>query len=76
SNELAKLDRDDLERMVRGLLTNGVALSFYGKRTALEIYRRVRPRVTRREPKLHVGSPADQACNLLIEGENLQAMVT
>ena len=37
--ELAKLDRDDLERMVRGLLTNGVALSFHGKRTAMEIAR-------------------------------------
>lgn len=74
--ELAKLDRDDLERMVRGLLSHGVALSFHGKRTALEIYRRVRPRVTRREPKLHVGSAADQARNMLIEGENLQAMVT
>lgn len=74
--ELAKLDRDDLERMVRGLLTNGVALSFHGKRTAMEIARRVRPRVTRREAKLHVGPAADQARNLLIEGENLQAMVT
>lgn len=76
SVELAKLDRDDLERMVRGLLSQGVALSFFGKRTALEIYRRVRPRVTRREPKLHVGQPEDQTRNLLIEGENLQAMVT
>lgn len=74
--ELAKLDRDDLERVVRGLLSHGVALSFHGKRTALEIYRRVRPRVTRREPKLHVGPSADQARNMLIEGENLQAMVT
>ncbi|MEA1618317.1 site-specific DNA-methyltransferase [Erythrobacter sp. T5W1-R] len=74
--ELAKLDRDDLERIVRGLLSNGVALSFHGKRTALEIYRRVRPRVMRREPKLHVGPSADQARNLLVEGENLQAMVT
>ena len=74
--ELAKLDRDDLERIVRGLLSHGVALSFHGKRTALEIYRRVRPRVTRREPRLHVGPAEDQARNLLVEGENLQAMVT
>ena len=40
-SELAKLDRDDLERIVRGLLSHGVALSFHGKRTALEIYRRM-----------------------------------
>jgi adenine-specific DNA-methyltransferase len=53
-----------------------VALTFHGKRSVMEISRRVRPRVTRREPKLHVGDPEEQANNLLIEGENLQAMVT
>ncbi|WP_188915030.1 site-specific DNA-methyltransferase [Salinarimonas ramus] len=73
---LDALDRDDLVKIVRGLLANGVALSFHGKRTAVEIARRVRPRVTRREPKLHVGSLEDQCHNLLVEGENLQAMVT
>lgn len=74
--ELAKLNRDDLEQMVRGLLSHGVALSFHGKRTALEIYRRVRPRVTRREARLNVGPATEQSRNMLIEGENLQAMVT
>jgi adenine-specific DNA-methyltransferase len=62
--------------MVRGLLSNGVALSFHGKRSAMEIAKRVRPRIMRREPRLHVGSPEEQTRNLLIEGENLQAMVT
>jgi adenine-specific DNA-methyltransferase len=70
------LDRDDLIAMVRRMVNVGVSLSFYGKRTALEIARRVRPRVTRRVRDLHVGSPDDQSRNLLIEGENLQAMVT
>lgn len=70
------LDREDLVKLVKSMLSNGVALTFHGKRTAVEIARRVRPRVTRREPKLHVGEPADQAKNLLVEGENLQAMVT
>lgn len=51
-NELAKLDRDDLEKMVRGLLTNGVALSFHGKRTAMEIARRVG----------HVSQGASRSC--------------
>ena len=73
---LENLDREDLLKVVKSLISNGVALSFHGKRTALEIAKRVRPRLTRREPKLHVGTPADQARNLLIEGENLQAMVT
>ncbi len=73
---LENLDREDLLKVLKGLLSNGVALSFHGKRTAMEIAKRVRPRLTRREPKLHVGPAADQARNLLIEGENLQAMVT
>jgi adenine-specific DNA-methyltransferase len=70
------LDRDDLVKLVKGLLANGVALSFHGKRTAMEIAKRVRPRVMRRESRLHVGPPEEQTRNLLIEGENLQAMVT
>ena len=74
--ELASLSREDLEKLARGLMTSGVALSFHGKRTAMEIAKKVRPRVTRRENKLHVGSKEHQSKNLLIEGENLQAMVT
>lgn len=76
ASALERLDREDLVKLVKSMLSNGVALNFYGKRTAQEISRRVRPRVTRREPKLHVGDPDEQAKNLLIEGENLQAMVT
>ncbi|MDC6128998.1 site-specific DNA-methyltransferase [Burkholderia gladioli] len=70
------LDRDDLVRLVKSMLNNGIALSFHGKRSAKEISRKVRPRVMRREPRLHVGSPSEQSRNLLIEGENLQTMVT
>lgn len=76
SDPLDSLDKDELVRLVRGLLSNGVALSFHGKRTALEIAKRVRPRVMRREPKLNVGDLAQQGRNLLMEGENLQTMVT
>jgi adenine-specific DNA-methyltransferase len=75
-NPLELLDREDLIKLVKTMLGSGVALTFHGKRSALEISRRVRPRVMRREPKLHVGAPEEQAKNLLIEGENLQAMVT
>jgi adenine-specific DNA-methyltransferase len=70
------LDREDLIAMVRRMVNGGVSLSFYGKRTALEIARRVRPRVTRRVKDLHIGSPSEQSRNLLVEGENLQTMVT
>jgi adenine-specific DNA-methyltransferase len=70
------LDKDDLVAMIKKMVNGGVSLSFYGKRTAMEIARRVRPRVTRRMTDLHVGTPDEQSNNLLIEGENLQAMVT
>ncbi|MBZ0330085.1 site-specific DNA-methyltransferase [Halomonas sp. ANAO-440] len=74
--ELSKLSREELERLVKSMMTSGVALSFHGKRSALQIAKKVRPRQTRREPKLHVGSSDEQSKNMLIEGENLQAMVT
>ncbi|MBO6809237.1 site-specific DNA-methyltransferase [Thalassospira sp.] len=74
--ELPKLSRDELELLVKSMMTSGVALSFHGKRSAMQIAKRVRPRQTRREPKLHVGTSEAQSKNMLIEGENLQAMVT
>lgn len=74
--ELSKLSREELERLAKSMMTSGVALSFHGKRSAMQIAKKVRPRQTRREPKLHVGPPEAQAKNMLIEGENLQAMVT
>jgi hypothetical protein len=75
-NPLDQLDREDLIKLVKTMLSNGVALTFHGKRSALEISRRVRPRVMRPERKLHVGAPDEQSRNLVIEGENLQTMVT
>jgi adenine-specific DNA-methyltransferase len=73
---LELLDREDLLKLLSAMMNGGVALSFSGKGAVIEIARRVRPRVTRRIPELHVGSAEDQSKNMLIEGENLQAMVT
>lgn len=73
---LELLDREDLVRLVTTLVGGGVVLNFHGKRHAMEIAKRVRPRCTRRVTDLHVGPPHEQARNVLIEGENLQAMVT
>lgn len=73
---LELLDQEDLLKLVKGMVSGGVVLSFHGKRTAAEISRRVRPRVTRRLPDLSVGTPEEQSRNMIIEGENLQAMVT
>jgi adenine-specific DNA-methyltransferase len=67
---LERRHREDLVKLVKTMLSNGVALAFHGKRSVMEISRHVRPRVSRREPKLHVGDPEEQANNLLIEGEN------
>jgi adenine-specific DNA-methyltransferase len=75
-DNFALLDREDLLALVKRMASGGLGLNFHGKRTAMEIARKVRPRVTRRIKDLHVGSPEAQSKNVLIEGENLQAMVT
>ena len=73
---LELLDREDLLKMLTSLAEGGVFINFYGKRAATEIAKKVRPRVTRQVKDLHVGPPQEQCKNMLIEGENLQAMVT
>ena len=75
-SSLDLLDKDDLLEIVKKMVSGGISLSFYGKRTAAEIDKRVRPRSTRIQKHLCVGSPEEQAQNMIIEGENLQALVT
>ena len=75
-NALEMLDREDLVKMVKTMMSGGVVLNFHGKRTAQEIDKKVRPRQTQIIKKLSIGTPEEQARNLIIEGENLQAMVT
>src|SRR6266436_3572431 len=50
-NSLELLDREDLIKLVTGMAGGGVFLNFHGKRSAMEIAKRVRPRVTRRVSK-------------------------
>jgi adenine-specific DNA-methyltransferase len=76
SQALDMLDREDLIKLVKSLTSGGVVLNFHGKRIAQEIDKKVRPRQTRILEKLSVGTPEEQRRNLIIEGENLQAMVT
>jgi adenine-specific DNA-methyltransferase len=75
-DSLELLDREDLLAMVKKMVGGGVVLSFHGKRTAQEIDRKVRPRQTRVVKTLCAGTPEEQSRNMIIEGENLQAMVT
>jgi adenine-specific DNA-methyltransferase len=75
-NSLEMLDQEDLLKLVKSMMSGGVFLNFHGKRSAMEISKRVRPRVTRRITELHCGTPEEQCRNMIVEGENLQAMVT
>ena len=54
----------------------GVRITFAGKSTVREIALRLRPRVMQRVAKYCVGTEEQQAASLVIEGENLQAMVS
>ncbi len=75
-SSLELLDKEDLLEIVKKMVSGGISLSFYGKRTAAEIDKRVRPRCTRIQKHLCVGTPEEQAQNMIVEGENLQALVT
>jgi adenine-specific DNA-methyltransferase len=58
------------------MATGGIAVMFHGKRSAMEIQKLVRPRAIRVDKALSYGSKAEQAKNIILEGENLQGMVT
>jgi len=73
---LQDLSRDDLLEVLEHAEGAGIRISFGGKTGARRLARQVRPRVTRNAPKLGYGEAADRAKNVLIEGDNLQSMVT
>lgn len=73
---LELMSKEDLIDVIRSMVDGGVSINFHGKRISHEIYKKVRPRQTLVKKELSFGSPEDQVRNLLIEGENLQAMVT
>lgn len=54
----------------------GIRINFPGKQISRLIARKVRPRLTREVKKYSTGTTSAQAENLLIEGDNLQAMAT
>lgn len=66
------MDDDLLEANSEG----GIRINFAGKSGDRRLARLVRPRVTRTVAKLGHGTPDERARNLLIEGDNLQSMVT
>lgn len=77
--DLELLGKDELIEVIVRLLGEvepGVKLTFPGKAAARRITRRVRPRVQRTIAKYGAGSDEDRAKNLLIEGDNLQALAS
>jgi adenine-specific DNA-methyltransferase len=71
-----EMTREELLDLVLSRAEEGVRITFSGKDVARKIGRKVQPRTSRRIAKYSVGSEEEQARSQVIEGENLQAMVT
>lgn len=74
--DLRNMTREELLELLESHLEGGIRISFSGKANANSLARRVRPRVTRPLAKYGAGDATDRASNLVIEGDNLQAMAT
>jgi len=74
--ELEALSVEQLVEIIREKTGAGVNLSFPGKIMARQIGRRVRPRVQRTVKALSAGDEDGRARNLIIEGDNLQALAS
>ncbi len=70
------LSREELLEIVRTYADGGIRINFAGKANARKIARKVRPRVSRPVKKLGFGGEEARADNMVIEGDNLQAMAT
>lgn len=70
------LSHDELIALLESRGEGGIRIDFSGKTNARTLARRVRPRVARTIKKYGAGSEEEQARNVVIEGDNLQAMAT
>jgi adenine-specific DNA-methyltransferase len=73
---LDELSQEEFNSLVEAARERRIAISFSGKARATRIARKVRPRVMRRIKSLSAEAETGEATNLLIEGDNLQAMAT
>lgn len=73
---LESLPVEQMIEMIREKTGAGVNLSFPGKVLARQIGRRVRPRNQRTVKSLSAGDEHGRARNILIEGDNLQALAS
>ena len=74
--DLESLPIEHLVEMIREKTGAGVNLSFPGKVLARQLGRRVRPRIMRTVKVHGAGDEDARAKNLLIEGDNLQALAS
>jgi adenine-specific DNA-methyltransferase len=74
--DYSSLSREELIELLEAQSEEGIRIGFSGKENARRLARKVRPRVTRIVKKHGAGSEEERARNCLIEGDNLQAMVT
>lgn len=73
---LEDLTREELIDLLESKGEGGIHIDFSGKGMARKLARRVRPRVAKAVKKYSIGSEEARAKNLLVEGDNLQAMAT
>lgn len=73
---LEDLPVEQLIEMIRERTGAGVNLSFPGKVIARQLGRKVRPRTQRTVAKYSAGEEPERSRNLLIEGDNLQALAS
>lgn len=74
--ELESLSVEQLIEIIKEKTGAGVNLSFPGKTVARQVGRRVRPRVQRTVKALSAGDEAGRVRNVIIEGDNLQALAS
>lgn len=73
---LDEMSREQLIALLRERSEEGVTVQFSGKANARRLARKVRPRVQRFIKKYSAGDPEAQSQNLVIEGDNMQALTT
>jgi adenine-specific DNA-methyltransferase len=71
-----EFSREQLLDLLEATNEGGIRIAFSGKSNARRLARAVRPRVIRPLEKYCVGNAERRAANLVIEGDNLQAMAT
>ena len=74
SDLIRLLEQHDLARSEAG--KDGIVMSYTGRTAPWQIIRQVKPKMTKINQRLSTGAVHEQAENIIMEGENLSAMVT